>query len=347
MFDKDYVLNLACDILSIDSPSGFTHGAMTKLNEYSKELGYNFWISSKGTGVLEIPGRVSQTVALSAHIDTLGLMVRAINTDGTLALTNIGAPIIPTFDGEYCQIYTRKGKIYTGTVLCNSTSLHVYTDAMDLKRELQNMHVRIDEITSSKDETLELGISSGDYICIDTKTQVTESGFIKSRFLDDKLGVAAIFGVLKKLKDGKLRPVSSIKIFFSSYEEQGHGLSWVTPDIHELVAVDMGCIGSNLSCTEQQVSICAKDSTGPYNYELTNRLIDLAERNKIDYAVDIYPSYGSDVSAALKSGWDIKGALIGPGVAASHGMERSHYNGVYNTMKLIFQYILADPEQGV
>lgn len=266
-------------------------------------------------------------------------MVRSIKDNGKLAITKVGGPCLPTLDGEYCKIYTRDGKVYTGTILSCSPSVHVYPDASTLERKEDTMEVRIDEVVHSKADVEKLGINNGDFICIDTKTQITESGFIKSRFLDDKISATALMGVLKYLKDNNITPQRDLVIMFSTYEEVGHGASCLPEEVEELLAVDMGCIGTDLACTEQDVSICAKDSSGPYDYEMITRLVELSKENKLNYAVDIYPQYGSDVSAALRGGNDIKGALIGPGVHASHGMERTHYDGVESTMKLVVSYI--------
>ena len=201
------------------------------------------------------------------------------------------------------------------------------------------MHIRIDEMVKNKDDVLKLGIQNGDYIAFDTKTQLTASGFIKSRFLDDKLSVAIMFGMLKTLKEQNIIPRHSLMLMISTFEEVGHGSSYVPDNLDELIAIDMGCIGEDLSCSEYDVSICAKDNSGPYDYEMTSRFIELAKKNSLQYAVYIYPFYSSDVSAALRGGNNIKGALIGPGVHASHGMERTHLQAVENTLKLLMAYI--------
>ena len=179
----------------------------------------------------------------------------------------------------------------------------------------------------------------GDFIFIDPKTTVTESGFLKSRFIDDKGSVAVLLALLEIMNAEKIVPAYPVKIVISNYEEVGHGSSYIPADITEYISVDMGCIGDDLSCTEYDVSICAKDSSGPYDYEMTSTFIELAKENNLQYAVDIYPMYGSDTSAALRGGNNIKGALIGPGVHASHGMERTHYEALENTLKLIYLYI--------
>lgn len=338
-FDKQYVFSITKEILQTDSPTGFTNTVMIKIQKFAEDLGYTFERTNKGNGIITINGGSGKIVGLCAHVDTLGLMVRSIKANGTLAITKIGGPTLPTLDSEYCKVYTRDGKVYTGTVLSNSPAIHVHKEASTAARNEETMHVRLDCVVQSKDDVEKLGISNGDFICIDTKTEITETDFIKSRFLDDKLSIGAIFGVLKYLKDNKINPKHTVKILISTYEEVGHGMAHLPEGISELLAVDMGCIGEDLSCTEHDVSICAKDSSGPYDYELTNKLIQLAKENNLKYAVDIYPFYGSDVSASLRAGHDVRGGLIGPGVSASHGMERSHYESVYNTMMLISLYI--------
>ena len=336
--NTNYTVEFAQKILQIDSPSGYTQKIIKYLEDLCTKEDYTFYKNQKGNLIISIAGQEDYTLGLSAHVDTLGAMVRSIKSDGTLAFTPIGGPILPTYDGEYCRVYTRDHKIYTGTFLSNAPAVHVYDNARTLPRDDKNMHIRLDEITNSKITTQNLGISSGDFIALDPKTVVTEKGFIKSRFLDDKISVAILFGLLKYLKEENITPRYNLKFIISTYEEVGHGASNI-PDVDELIAVDMGCIGLDLNCTEYDVSICAKDGSGPYDYEITDKLITLAKELDLNYAVDIYPFYSSDVSAALRGGNNIKGGLIGPGVSASHGMERTHITAVENTLKLLLAYI--------
>lgn len=341
--EKEYVLKFAKELLKIDSPTGYTRKAIDFVKQEVEGMGYHTEKNHKGNLLIYVDGKnPDKTIGLCAHCDTLGLMVRSIKSDGKLALTNIGGPIIPTLDGEYCRIHTRSGKVYTGTILSTSPAAHVFKDASSKTREIDQMEVRIDEVVKSAEDTKKLGIANGDFVAIDPKVQITESGFIKSRFLDDKISAASLVGVLHHLKENHQTPANNLIIMMSTYEEVGHGMAHIPSQISELLAVDMGCIGLDLACSEQDVSICAKDSSGPYDYDMTTRLIELAKRENLSYAVDIYPQYGSDVSAARSAGNDIKGALIGPGVHASHGMERTHYDGVENTMKLILAYILEE-----
>lgn len=336
---KDYVLEFAKTILNIDSPTGYCKNVIDFVEGEAKEMGFYTCRNEKGNLQIYVDGKSEKTIGMCAHVDTLGLMVRSIKSDGTLAFTNVGGPIIPTLDGEYCRIITRDNKIYTGTILSNSPAAHVFDDASSAARKCETMNIRLDEVVKNKEDVEKLGICNGDFIAIDPKTTLTESGFLKSRFLDDKLSVACLFTVLKEIKEKNMTPKDNLMMIISTYEEVGHGSSNIPSEISELLAVDMGCIGGDLACSEYDVSICAKDSSGPYDYELTSHLINLAKENSLNYAVDIYPYYGSDVSAALRGGNDIKGALIGPGVHASHGMERTHYQAIENTIKLILAYI--------
>lgn len=339
--DKDYVLKTAKELLQFHSPTGFCFDIMELIASWSKNFGYTFKTTNKGCGIITIPGKSNEkVVGLSAHIDTLGAMVRSITGSGSLKFTLLGGPIVPTLDGEYCQIRTRDGKIYTGTFLSTSPAAHVYEDAKTKKRDPENMEIRIDSKVSNKEEVMALGIAPGDFIFIEPKTTITETGFIKSRFLDDKASVACLMGLMDIFSREKIQPNYTTKLFISAYEEVGHGSAYIPSDITEMIAVDMGCIGDDLNCTEYDVSICAKDSTGPYDYNMTSQLIKLAKENNLKYVVDIYPFYGSDVGAALRGGNDIRGALIGPGVHASHGMERTHYDALENTIKLLYLYLM-------
>lgn len=341
--NKEYVCTFAKDLLSIDSPSGYTKEAISFVEKEANRLGYETSLSEKGNLLIHVPGKCQEkTVGLCAHCDTLGLMVRSIKSNGYLALTTVGGPMIPTLDGEYCKIYTRTGKVYTGTILSTTPAVHVYPDASSNPRTIDHMEVRIDEVVKCKEDVEKLGIQNGDFVAYDPKVQLTESGFIKSRFLDDKISVAALMGVLHHMKEEHIMPTYDSYFMMSVYEEVGHGMSWIPSQISELLAVDMGCIGLDLACSEYDVSICAKDSSGPYDYDFTSKLIDLAKAHQLPYAVDIYPQYGSDVSAALRGGNNIRGALIGPGVHASHGMERTHYEGLSATMTLILAYLQSN-----
>lgn len=340
MFKQDGTISFLKKLLSTNSPTGYTENAVNFLRETIEDIGYETDTTPKGNLIVQVDGKDAEvTRGLSAHVDTLGLMVRSINSDGTLSLTKLGGPLTPTLDGEYCDIITRDDITYTGTILSNSPSIHVFKDASTKERDIDNLVVKLDERVESKEEVQALGIQNGDIVAYNPKVVVTDSGFVKSRFLDDKASVAILVSILKMMKQENVTPSTNLKFIFSTYEEVGHGAAWIPEDITELLAVDMGCIGLDLDCTEYDVSICAKDSSGPYDYEMTTRLINYAKEQEIKHAVDIYPMYGSDASAALRGGANIKAALIGPGVSSSHGMERTHIDALENTFNLIVEYI--------
>jgi Cellulase M and related proteins len=339
--NRKYILKLLEELLQIPSPSGYCMTIMKRLEEETAKLGFTMERTPKGNGIITIPGSAStgSTLAYTAHVDTLGAMVRSIKPNGMLRITPIGGYNMHTVEGEYCLIHTRDGRQYEGTILSTKTSVHVYPDARDWKREEANMEIRIDEATSSKEETEKLGIAAGDIVSWDPRVRILPNGWVKSRHLDDKASVAALFGLLEWMKRAGKQPERTLKLIFSTYEEVGHGNSYMPSDITELIAVDMGAIGDDLSTTERDVSICAKDSSGPYDYEMTSRLIELAKQHQLPFAVDIYPQYGSDASAALRGGSNVRAALIGPGVHASHAMERTHADAIVNTAALLLAYL--------
>lgn len=335
----DYIVQTIQTLVNIPSPSGFTKQIMEFVRAEAESFGYSCEMSMKGGLIISVEGSDKETIGLSAHVDTLGAMIRSLDSDGTLRFTMVGGYTMHSVEGSYCKIHTRDGRVYTGTILIKSSSVHSYDDARTMERTDRNMLVRIDEIVDNKEDVLDLGINSGDYISFDAEYEYTDNGFIKSRHLDDKASVAVLLGMLKEMSERKLTPSKNIKILISNYEEVGFGASWLPEEVTEILAVDMGVVGDDLNGSEYKVSICAKDSSGPYDYDMTGILIDLANKNDIDYVVDIFPHYGSDVSAALRGGHNIRGALIGQGVHSSHGMERTHIKGLENTLKLIKAYL--------
>lgn len=340
--NETYVKDILKNLLEIPSPSGFYHNIMTYIEKEVDDLGYDFNLTPKGCGVITIPGvDESYTLGYSAHADTLGAMVRSINSNGTLKFTSVGGYMGQTIEGEYCKIHTRDGKEYEGTILTNQPSVHVYGEARKQERVLDNYEVRLDEDVDDADAVRELGIDVGDYISFDPRPVFFDNGYIKSRHLDDKAGVSVLFGFMHYLKSNDITPPCTIKIFISVFEEMGHGSSYIPEDIQEFIAVDMGAIGDDLQCTEKNVSICAKDSSGPYDYDIVSKLVELSKTNELNYVVDIYPFYASDVSAALSGGNNIRGGLIGPGVHASHSMERTHITAIIDSVKLLVQYAIT------
>ena len=324
------------NLTAIPSPSGYTSKASQYVYDVLEELGYAPVKTRKGNVECVIGGEGTPLV-LAAHVDTLGAMVRSIKENGRLKPTTIGGHQWSTADGENCMVFTRSGKMYTGVVLNKEPSSHVANSKVETKEE--NMEILLDENVSSREQVTALGIETGDIIAMDPKTVITPSGYIKSRFLDDKLSAAILLTIAKWVKEEDIVLNRKVTLIFTVYEEVGFGGSCVPEDTEDMLSVDMGCVGDDLGCTERMVSICAKDSGGPYNYDLITELSAICKANNLDYAIDIYPHYGSDVETTLRAGYDIRHGLIGPGVYASHNYERSHVDGANNTFVLLQKFI--------
>ena len=337
----DFAWEQTASLLAIDSPTGFTGKAAAWVKEAFENLGFAASITTKGGVLVDLGGEDTETgLLLAAHADTLGGMVAEVKGNGRLRITALGGMNANNAEAENVRVYTRNGKVIEGTLqLCNA-SVHVNKDYSSTPRSFDTTEVVLDEDVSSAADTRALGIEVGDIVAFEPRTRVTASGYIKSRFLDDKLSVAILLGLAKYIKDESITLPRHTYVHITVYEEVGHGCSASCPaDVTEGISVDMGCVGAGLSCTERTVSICPKDSHGPYSYEVVGKLIDAARAEGADYAVDIYPFYGSDVEATLTAGADIRHGLIGPGVYASHGYERSHIDGVWNTLKVLKGYL--------
>ncbi len=335
----DYAWEKTAALLAIDSPSGYTAAAAQWVKAEFENLGFAANITTKG-GVLIDLGGEGDGLLLEAHADTLGAMVCAIKGNGRLKLTPLGGMNANNAEAENVKVYTRDGKIIEGTAQLSNASVHVNGEYNNAKRSFDTLEIVLDEDVKSAEEVRKLGIEVGDMVCFEPRTRRTASGYLKSRFLDDKLSVGILLGFAKYLADEKIHLPRKTYVHVTVYEEVGHGGSGSVPaGVTEAISVDMGCVGEGLQCTERQVSICAKDSGGPYSYEVVGKLIAAAKATNADYAVDVYPFYGSDVEATLRSGHDLPHGLIGAGAYASHGYERSHIDGVYNTLKVLCGYL--------
>lgn len=328
-------------LLGIDSPSGYTENAAKYVQEQFAQMGYDAKITRKGGVLIDLGGEDAQdALLLEAHTDTLGGMVAQIKSNGRLRITNVGGMNANNAEAENVRVITKFSGVIDGTVQLCDASVHVNGNYSTTPRTFDTVEVVLDEDVRSAEDVRKLGIDVGDFVCFDPRSRITESGYIKSRFLDDKLSVGILQAFAQYLKDENLTPKRRVYVHVTVYEEVGHGGSASVPDgVTEAISVDMGCVGEGVQCTERQVSICAKDSGGPYSYDVVRKLIAAAKREGADYAVDVYPHYGSDVEATLRAGYDIRHGLIGAGVYASHGYERSHRDGALNTLKVIKGYL--------
>ncbi|MBO0477667.1 M42 family metallopeptidase [Vagococcus sp. DIV0080] len=337
-------IELVQTLTNIPSPTGSTKKIIQHIATLLEKTGYKMTINRKGSLIVTVPGKDKDNHRfITAHIDTLGAMVKGIKSDGRLKLDLIGGFNYNSIEGEYCTIHTQSGKELSGTILMHQTSVHVYKDAGSAKRNQDNMEVRLDEKTFSKEDTEKLGIAVGDFISFDPRTQITDSGFIKSRHLDDKVSAAILIQFLLKLQQSENLLPYTTHFFFSNNEEIGYGgNSNINDRVVEYLAVDMGAMGDDQQTDEYTVSICVKDSSGPYHLDLRNHFVKLCQEHNIPYQLDIYPFYGSDASAAMKAGADVKHGLIGAGIEASHAFERTHIDSINATEQLIEKYLFSN-----
>lgn len=337
----DFAVDRAMELLAIDSPTGYTPMAVDYAEKQFSQMGYAVKRTNKGGLLVDLGGEDSKDgLLLQVHVDTIGAMVAEVKQSGRLRVVPLGGLKPFNTEGENVRVYTKEKGVYEGTFqLCNP-SIHVNQSYSDVLRTFDNTEVVLDEFVKSAQDARELGVSEGDFVCYEPRPRVTGSGFIKGRFLDDKLSVGIVMSLAKYLKDRGITPKRHVYVHVTIYEEVGYGGNASVPEgVTESIAIDMGCVGDGLQCTERQVSICAKDTACPYSYEVVCKLIKAAKREGADYAVDVYPRYGSDVETTLRGGYDIRHGLIGPGVYASHGYERSHKDGVYNTIKVLKGYL--------
>lgn len=342
--DVNACVERVADLCRIPSPSGYTAAVESALADRLEAMGLPVHRSRKRTLLCDLGGGGSPLL-LAAHVDTLGAMVRSVKSNGRLRFTRIGGYPELYVVGETCRIHTRDGREYTGTFQPVNPAVHVNPKIAEYHPQEESIEVVVDLPVGTKDELEGYGIRVGDFISLDPRTTVTESGYIKSRHLDDKASAGVLLTLAALVAEGRLAPARRVYLLFTTYEEVGHGgSSGVPDDVEEMVSVDMGAIGDDLTATEHQVSICAKDSGGPYDYHVTGALARAAEEAGADYAIDIYPRYGSDVEATLRAGYDVAHGLIGPGVSASHGYERTHTDALANTLRLLERYVETEPD---
>ena len=339
--DIKYLVDLFHRIVSVPSPVGYSVKMAPVIEEIAGELGCSVSYDNNNATYIKFEGEdSSKTVMISAHLDTLGLMVRKINADGTILVRKLGGINMPSIEGETVTVHTRDGREYTGLFLCKYHSVHVFNEAHSAERNEDTMMILLDMPVSTTSEVEALGIQNGDMVSVDPHFSTTDNGYVKSRYIDDKAAVACCFAVIKYLKENNLKPKYNTIFQFTYYEEIGFGGTYVPEGVSEMVALDIGLIGPELNGNEKSVSICAKDASHVYDYELTGKLIECAKRAECSYAVDLFFRYGSDAGAARRAGNNVKAALFGMPIYGSHGVERTHVDGLAATANLALAYIL-------
>lgn len=343
-FNEKRTVTLLEKLVKTPSPSGFTDKVMQVIREELTSIKVPFVQTNKGAIIATVKGKDdTRHRLLTAHVDTLGAMVKEVKSDGRLKLAMVGGFNWNAVEGEYCRIHTASGKEVRGTILMHQTTVHVYRNAGTAERSAENIEVRIDEKVKNAADTRALGIEVGDFVSFDARFETTESGFIKSRHLDDKASTALLLDLLWTIKEEHVELPHTTHFYISNNEEIGYGgNSNIPQETVEYIAVDMGAIGDGQSSDEFTVSICAKDSSGPYHYGLTRHLTALCEKENVPFKLDIYPYYGSDASAAIRAGFDVKHALFGPGIESSHALERTHVDSLRATAQLLYAYVNSD-----
>ncbi len=343
---SSFMVQKLAELLNIPSPTGFTDSALDWVARELQALGIQSRRTKKGALLWTIPGGAGQPRAIAAHVDTLGGMVKELKHNGRLALSRVGGYDWSTIEGEYCLVHTQSNSSVSGTVVTTKQSTHVWgAEVSELKRNANTIEVRLDatvdgRAVSNSNDLRALGIEVGDFVSWDARAEVLPSGYIKSRHLDNKAAVAILLAVTKSVLEDRVLVTADTHCFISNFEEVGHGAAAGIPqDIDELLVIDMAAIGDGQTSSEHHCTLCVKDSSGPYDYNFSNALRGLASKAGIDLKIDIYPFYGSDGSAALRSGLEARVALIGPGVDASHAYERTHTDALEATAKLVLEYL--------
>jgi len=342
--DSDYLLNFLIGLLNTPSPTGYAYRAVDYTEKALAEI-HSLQLSKtrKGALIAKFPGKRSDNPrSLTAHVDTLGAMVKEIKPNGRLKLTRIGGILWNTVETEGCTVFTNRGDPVRGSLMAIKASGHVFGGQAisELKREEGNMEVRLDARTTSQAETEALGIQVGDFVAFDPRVEVN-NGFVRSRHLDDKACAACVVAAVKALVEAGFEPVQDTYLHISNYEEVGHSPADGLPaDLAELVVVDMAAVGEGQTSDEYHATLCVKDSGGPYHHDLSQRLREVAQQHDIPYKVDIYPSYNSDGGALFHES-DVAVALIGPGIDASHNYERTHTDSLLATARWVMAYLIT------
>ena len=339
--DQQFIIQCFQEMVEVPSPVSYDMLILPVLEKYAAMFGHSVIYDRRGTPYIALDGEDnSKTVLLGAHTDTLGLMVRHIESNGTLRVRALGGINFSNIEGSTVTVHTRDGHSYTGMVVCNSHSVHVFLDARTLPRNDETMYILLDEPVSTKEEVQALGIRNGDIIHIAPDCEITPNGYIKSRFIDDKAAIASVFAMVKYLKENGLKPKYRTLLAFPCREEIGQGGRYVPEEVEEYIAVDIGLIGPQHEGNERKVSICAKDKNGPYDYELTSRLLKYAEKAEVECVMDVFLNYSTDGNAAMRGGNNLRAAAFGMACWCSHGRERTHIDGLVGTAALLLAYVM-------
>lgn len=344
--DLDYLKARLAELLNTPSPTGYTDEAVWLLCRDLKRLGMEFELTRRGAVRARLPGREKAPArAVVAHLDTLGAQVKAVKGNGRLEVVPIGHWSSRFAEGARCTIFS-EGGAWRGTILPLKASGHTFNEEVDAQPvSWRQVELRIDAVTHGRDDTLKLGIDVGDIIAIDPQPEFTDAGFIVSRHLDDKAGVAVMLAALECLIREGRTPTVDTWWLFTIAEEVGVGASSVlVPDVAAMVTVDNGTTAPGQNSSEFGVTIAMADQTGPFDWHLSRKLVQLARDHGVPHQKDVFRYYRSDSASALESGADIRTALVTFGVDASHGYERIHESALSDLARLLVAYAESEVE---
>lgn len=341
--NTEFLSSQLLKLLSIPSPVGFTDKISEYLEGELDALGYNVSKTNRGALYLTLGGSGKAQRAVIAHLDTIGCMVSSLKDNGRLGITSVGTWSSRFAEGARVSIFA-KDKEFRGSILPLKASGHAYGKMIDYqKSSWDDVELRVDERCDNQQDIRSLGINIGDFIAVDPNPEELDSGFVVSRHIDGKGGVAILLSLLHAFYNQKLTPATDTVFIFSVSEEVGTGATSVLSEsVKELVVLDMAALAPIQNSSEFGATIILKDKSGPFDYRLSRQLIDLAETGGINYSRDLMRSYFCDANGAIRSGADVRAALIGYGVDSSHGYERAHIDSLSNVGSLLSLYLQSD-----
>jgi peptidase M42 family hydrolase len=343
--DLAYLQKVLLEMLAIPSPTGFTDTIVRYVAERLEEIGIPFEMTRRGTIRGTLKGRrYSPDRAVSAHLDTIGAIVRTLQDNGRLGLAPIGSWSSRFAEGSRVSVFTETGVI-RGSVLPLLASGHAFNTEVDqLPISWDHIELRLDAYSATRADCESLGLAVGDFVAFDPLPEFTESGHISARHLDDKAGAAALLTALKAIVDSGIEPAIDCHPLFTITEEVGSGAAAVLPwDVSEFVGIDIAPVAPGQQSSEHTVSVAMQDSGGPYDYHLSRHLLRLASENEIPVRRDLFRYYHSDTQSAITAGHDIRTALLAFGCDATHGYERTHIDSLAALTRLLGAYLLSPP----
>ncbi|MEE4357881.1 MAG: osmoprotectant NAGGN system M42 family peptidase [Desulfococcaceae bacterium] len=343
--DEEYLCKTLVSLLNIPSPAGYTDQIVHFVGRELEKFGIPFDVTRRGAIRATLPGREKTFArAVAVHLDTLGAMVKDLKENGRLGILPVGTWSARFAEGARVTVFTEK-RPCRGTILPLKASGHTYGDEIDSQPvNWENTEIRIDERCRTRRDLIHAGFNVGDFVAVDAAPEITGTGFINARHLDDKAGVAIILAVIRSIADGSLCLPVPCHLLFTIAEEVGIGASaMLYGDVGEMVVLDNATVAPGQYSWEFGVTIGMMDAAGPFDYHLTRKLIGICREQGIEYSRDVFRHYRSDSASAIEAGNDTRTALVGFGVDGSHGYERTHMLSLLAVSRLMGHYMQSPP----